>query len=204
MALSNSLSVHDLSEVEFFPTTPHNKVMSRIIKARVLKGRYQGETVRVTNVSSDDLGRKNAACLLSNGQRANIPVVDLEVIPEEQTRKPEIRRPKTASMPFISGSTSSRTMTHTKNMNTPRIENKAVVTSKYTPAICEACGVEYNLEERKGRPGKISQCETCAEETETKAQGTMIFSHKTGATIEIKKDGELRHEAETFDPKNKT
>ncbi|MCM2351275.1 MAG: hypothetical protein NDI69_14735 [Bacteriovoracaceae bacterium] len=32
---------------------------------------------------------------------------------------------KTASMPFISGSTSSRSLTHTKNMNTPRIDKKS-------------------------------------------------------------------------------
>lgn len=178
--------------------------MDRIIKAKVLKGRYQGETVRVTNVSADELGRRNAACMLQNGQRANIPVNDLEVIPEEPTKEPEVRRPKTASMPFISGSTSSRTMTHTRNMNTPRMEIKPSSSSgKYTKAICETCGADYNLEERKGRPGKISQCEHCAEETESKVEGTMIFSHKTGATIEIKKDGELRHEADIFDPKNK-
>lgn len=178
--------------------------MSRIIKAKVIKGRYQGEIVRVTNVSADELGRKNAACMLQNGSRANISVSDLEVIPEEPEKEPTVRRPKTASMPFISGSTSSRTLTHTRNMNTPRVEIKPSSTSdKYTPANCEVCGTEYNLEERKGRPGKLSQCEHCADETESKVEGTMIFSHKTGATIEIKKDGELRHEADTFDPKNK-
>ena len=178
--------------------------MSRIIKAKVIKGRYQGEIVRVTNVSTDELGRRNAACMLQNGQRANISVSDLEVIPDEPVKEPEIRKSKTASMPFISGSTSSRTMTHTKNMNTPRVEIRPSSPSeKYTPAICEICGTEYNLEERKGRPGKLSQCEHCAEETESKVEGTMIFSHKTGATIEIKKDGELRFEADIFDPKNK-
>ncbi len=31
----------------------------------------------------------------------------------------------------------------------------------------------------------------------------MIFSHKTGATIEIKKDGQLKHEADSFDYKGK-
>lgn len=177
--------------------------MSKVLKARVINGRYKGETVRVTNVSVDELGRKSAACFLSNGNRANIPATDLEVIPEEPPKEPEVRRAKTASMPFISGSTSSRTMTHTKNMAKPRMEVK-VPTDKVTLAHCESCGVEYNLEERKGQPGKLTECEACANETENKMEGTMVFSHKTGATIEIKKDGELRHEADIFDPKNKT
>lgn len=177
--------------------------MSKVLKARVLNGRYKDQTVRVTNVSVDELGRKSAACFLPDGSRANIPATDLEVIPEEAPKGPEVRRAKTASMPFISGSTSSRTMTHTKNMAKPRMEVKAP-TEKVTLAKCEKCGVEYNLEERKGQPGKITECETCATETESKMEGTMVFSHKTGATIEIKKDGELRHEADIFDPKNKT
>lgn len=179
--------------------------MSRIVKAKVLSGRYAGEIVRISNVSADELGRKSAACILASGTRANIPVTDLEVIKEEPSAEPEIRKAKTASMPFIGGSTSSRTMTHTKNMEKPReMVKPGVATDKYTPAKCEVCGVEYNLETRKGQPGRISECETCANETESRVEGKMIFSHKTGATIEIKKDGELRHEAQTFDPKNKT
>lgn len=98
--------------------------MSKVLKARVISGRYQGETVRITNVSADELGRRNAACFLSNGNRANIPVTDLEVIPDEPPKEPEVRRAKTASMPFISGSTSSRTMTHTKNMEKPRLKGQ--------------------------------------------------------------------------------
>lgn len=176
--------------------------MSKIIKARVLRGQFAEQTVRVTNVSQDDMGRKKAACLLANGQRVNLPVQDLEVIPE--TPEPEIIKAKTASMPFISGSTSSRSMTHTKNMAKPRQEAARPVSSRYTEAVCEVCGQKYNLEERKGMPGKLTECESCANETEAKMEGTMIFSHKTGATIEIKKDGELKHEAPTFDPKNKT
>jgi hypothetical protein len=181
----------------------HNDSMSKIIKARVTKGRYQGKVVKISNISVDELGRKKAACMLSSGQRANISTDELELIPEE--KEPEIIKPKTASMPFISGSTSSRTLTHTKNMHTPKLEKKSLVpTLKVTLAHCETCGQEFNQEERKGQPGKITQCEHCADETEVLMEGKMIFSHKTGATIEIKKDGELRHEAETFDPKNKT
>jgi hypothetical protein len=179
--------------------------MSKVIKARVLHGRYAGEIIRITNVSVDERGRKNAACFLSDGTRANIPVLDLEIILAQPEPTPEVRRAKTSSMPFISGSSSSRTLTHTKNMAKPRMENKANNTStKVVMAKCETCGSEFNQQERKGQPGKITQCENCAEETECKMEGTMIFSHKTGATIEIKKDGELRHEAPIFDPKNKT
>jgi hypothetical protein len=176
-----------------------------ILKAKVIQGRYQGEIVRISNVSVDEMGRKSAACILADGRRANIPATDLEVIPEEKEAEPKIRKAKTASMPFISGSSSSRTLTHTKNMSKPRLENKVPHSpTKITLAHCETCGAEYNLEERKGQAGKLTQCENCAEETETKMEGKMIFSHKTGATIEIKKDGELRHEADIFDPKNKS
>ena len=103
--------------------------MSKIIKAKVLRGRYEGEIVRVTNVSVDEMGRKSAAVFLPNGNRANIPATDLEVIPEEAPKEPEVRRAKTASMPFISGAASSRTMTQTKNMAKNRMEIKSDKTS---------------------------------------------------------------------------
>lgn len=175
--------------------------MSKVLKAQVINGRYKGEIVRVTNISLDELGRKKAACMLSNSERANISVDDLSFI--EEKPEPEIVRAKT-SMPFISGSTSSRTLTHTRNMGKARQEVKAPLAPKKEILVkCETCGMEYNQEERKGMPGKITQCENCATETESKMEGKMIFSHKTGATIEIKKDGELRHEADSFDYKNK-
>lgn len=177
--------------------------MSKLLKARVHTGRFTGEIVRITNVSTDELGRRFAACILSNGSRANISVNELDLLQKEP--EPEIKKARTASMPFIGGSTSSRTMTHTKNMAKTKREAKAPLPSKKQQlALCEACGMEYNLEARKGMPGKINECENCAHETETLMEGRMVFSHKTGATIEIKQDGELRHEAETFDPKNKT
>lgn len=177
--------------------------MSKVIKARVKSGRFLGETVRITNVSVDELGRKNAACLIDNGMRANISVDQLEVIQEAPEPEPSVRRAKTASMPFINGSSSSRSLTHTKNMSKKRLEPKASPPSRrQTLAACESCGTEYNMEERKGMPGKITHCENCAEETENKAEGKMIFSHKTGATIEIKKDGELKYEAQTFNYKD--
>ena len=137
--------------------------MSKVIKARVLSGRYKDEIVRITNVSSDELGRRKAACLLTSGVRANIPVEELEVIPDEPAKQDETPRPKTASMPFISGSSSSRTLTHTKNMAKNRIEVKSSTPSrKQQLAKCSVCGAEYDMEERRGQPGKITVCENCA------------------------------------------
>ena len=95
--------------------------MSKVIKATVINGRYQGETVRITNISLDGSGRQNAACFLASGERANIPVKDLLVI-EEEPHVPAPQRAK-SSMPFVSGSTGSRTMTQTKNMQKPKIRN---------------------------------------------------------------------------------
>lgn len=118
--------------------------MSKVLKARVISGRYQGETVRISNVSTDDRGRKNAACSLSNNQRVNIPVSELEII--EEKPEAEVVRAK-VSMPFVSGSSSSRTLTHTKNMNKPSAKTSHLVK-------CEKCGAEYNREQ---------ECERCAE-----------------------------------------
>lgn len=179
--------------------------MTKVIKAIVTKGRYQGEIVRISNISADEMGRQRAACSLPNGTRVNIYVSELNVLEDEKPFEPEGKFAKTASMPFISGSSSSRTLTQTKNMSKLKRENKSLIPPKHVNFVrCETCGEEYNLEERKGKPGKITDCENCALETENKVEGKMIFSHKTGATIEIKKNGELRHEADTFDPKNKT
>jgi hypothetical protein len=175
--------------------------MSQVIKARVISGRYSGQVVRVTNVSLDSAGKKKAAVFLEDGSRANIDAIDLEVIPPE-VPKPEPIRPKIA-MPFMSGSTGSRSLNQTKSLEKKRPEHRPQSTH-VNMQMCEKCGEMYDLEKRKGMPGKITECEECALETEVKVEGSMIFSHKTGATIEIKKDGELIHEAEIFDPKNKT
>lgn len=136
--------------------------MSTPVKARVLRGRYEGEIVRVTNVSQDEMGRKSAACFLSNGTRANIKVEDLEVVAKEPEK--EVIKPKNISMPFVSGSSSSRTMTQTKNMEKKRVMVSPHRSSdKVTLAKCETCGQEYNLEDRRGQPGKITECENCAD-----------------------------------------
>lgn len=176
--------------------------MNKIIRARVISGRFKDQIVRISNISLDELGRKKAACSFADGTRANIYANELELIPDETEKAPEVKRPK-ISMPFISGAASSRTLTQTKNMGKLRPERKTAVT-KESIRTCEKCGLEYNMEARKGEAGKLTECENCAHEVESKVEGKMIFSHKTGATIEIKKDGELIHEADTFDHKNKT
>lgn len=121
--------------------------MSQIIKALVLAGQYKGETVRVSNVSVDGQGRKKAACSLANGTRANIFVTDLEILPPEPPT-PERTGPK-ASMPFVSGSTGSRTMNQTRGLVRARPK-------------CENCGEPYSVDERKGQDGKLSLCPKCA------------------------------------------
>jgi len=40
-----------------------------------------------------------------------------------------------------------------------------------TLKICTECGEEYNIKMRAGRPGKLTQCEECAEEVEEKYIG---------------------------------
>lgn len=176
--------------------------MNSVLKAKVLRGRYEGQIVRVTNVSLDEMGRKKAAVFLEDGTRANIMADDLEAIKPEAPKE-EIKRPK-VSMPFMSGSTGSRSMNQTKSLVRPRTEIKVKTDAPEDIRICEKCGEKYDMELRKGQHGKITECEDCAIETEAKVEGSMVYSHKTGATIEIKKDGELIHEAPIFDPKNKT
>jgi len=125
--------------------------MNNVLKAKVIKGRYQGQTVRVTNVSFDDLGRKYAACILLDGTRFNILASDLEVIREPAHEEPKKRFAKTASMPFVSGAASSRTMTQTKNMMKTKPEE---VEAKMTLVRCEKCGNEFDLKE-----GNCPHCE---------------------------------------------
>lgn len=52
---------------------------------------------------------------------------------------------------------------------------------------CIRCGVEYTLYPKK--PGLITECTECGRNSELGIEqlgGNMIYSHKTGATIEIK------------------
>ena len=56
---------------------------------------------------------------------------------------------------------------------------------------CSKCEAEYNPEDRKGKPGLITECNECAEEKVTKYTGNMIYDHKTSATIQINSDPSL-------------
>lgn len=55
-------------------------------------------------------------------------------------------------------------------------------------SICIHCGQDYDMEPRRGKHGKITECEDCAEETAVKLTGNMIYDHKTGCSIQINTD----------------
>lgn len=56
---------------------------------------------------------------------------------------------------------------------------------------CIKCGQEYDMELRRGKHGRITECEDCAEEIATKFTGNMIYDHKTGCSIQINTDPSL-------------
>ena len=53
---------------------------------------------------------------------------------------------------------------------------------------CIKCDSEFDELTRKGKPGRITECEDCADETVTKLTGNMIYDHKTGCSIQINSD----------------
>ena len=53
---------------------------------------------------------------------------------------------------------------------------------------CIKCGAEYLTEERKNKPGKVTECNDCAEDNAVKLTGNMIYDHKTGCSIQINAD----------------
>ena len=55
---------------------------------------------------------------------------------------------------------------------------------------CVKCGESYSISDRKGKPGKITECSVCAEETAIKYTGNVIYDHKTCAVLQINKDPE--------------
>jgi len=58
---------------------------------------------------------------------------------------------------------------------------------------CDTCGIEYNLLERRKRPGKATQCNECGEEGETAVRytGNMIYGHKCASELQINADARL-------------
>lgn len=141
--------------------------MGQVLKAKVIQGRYQGETVRVTNVSVDHAGRQHAACFLSNGERANIPVSHLEILPDAPEVVPQGPR-NPASMPFVSGSIGSRTMNQARSIAKPRTISTSQPSSsgahRAPMSRCEVCGKIYDQKSRQGKPGPVTECEECAAE----------------------------------------
>ena len=57
--------------------------------------------------------------------------------------------------------------------------------------ICRKCEVEYDDVERRGEPGLIIHCSDCAEESVDRYTGVMIYTHKTGPSIQINADPSL-------------
>lgn len=54
--------------------------------------------------------------------------------------------------------------------------------------VCIHCGDEYDDLSRKGKPGRITECESCHDESTTRLTGNMIYDHKTGAALQINSD----------------
>lgn len=54
-------------------------------------------------------------------------------------------------------------------------------------SICKSCGSEYVLADRRGKPGKLTDCQECADAAGDvdRFTGNMIYSHKTSAEIQI-------------------
>lgn len=59
--------------------------------------------------------------------------------------------------------------------------------------ICSKCSTEYEKKERMGKPGKLTHCQSCADE-EGDIQyytGNMVYSHKTAPSLQINKDPKI-------------
>jgi hypothetical protein len=54
--------------------------------------------------------------------------------------------------------------------------------------FCIKCNADYDESERRGKPGKITECPDCADESAVKLTGNMIYDHKTGCNIQINTD----------------
>ena len=54
-------------------------------------------------------------------------------------------------------------------------------------AVCASCNAEYNKADRRGKPGRAIVCNECGEDEAEAVMytGNMIYSHKTGCSIQI-------------------
>ena len=50
------------------------------------------------------------------------------------------------------------------------------------------CDAEYSIEDRRNKPGKVTECNECAEDSAVRLTGNMIYDHKTGCSIQINSD----------------
>ena len=59
--------------------------------------------------------------------------------------------------------------------------------------VCNTCGIDYDITSRHGKPGRLTQCNECGEEEDDIVlyTGNMIYSHKTGCSIQINTDPRL-------------
>jgi hypothetical protein len=57
--------------------------------------------------------------------------------------------------------------------------------------ICELCEMEYDKQDRLGKPGRVTVCEDCAEDDTVPYTGFMVYGHKAGATLQINTDPAL-------------
>ena len=57
--------------------------------------------------------------------------------------------------------------------------------------VCIHCENEYDDATRKGKPGRITECNDCSDEHAVKLTGNMIYDHKTGAALQINADPSL-------------
>ena len=53
---------------------------------------------------------------------------------------------------------------------------------------CTICDVEYDPATRFRKPGKVTECNDCAEDNAVKLTGNMVYDHKTGCSIQINSD----------------
>lgn len=54
--------------------------------------------------------------------------------------------------------------------------------------ICTVCGDEYSAKSRRGKPGRVTECNDCACDDTVRYTGNMIYDHKTGCSVQINSD----------------
>lgn len=167
---------------------------------------YRNEVGFIISTYIDEYKKKWHSVKMSDYTRQSFKPSEVEIIKSPIVeRKPEGRQVDT-SMFLVGNSRMSNNMKRAKNEIPQALPDKIVdVQLEHDVELnCKACGDSYFKSERIGKPGKISHCPSCAEETIEKYRGVTIFSHKTCPDIEIKQGDRLIKEAGTFNYKGKT